>query len=497
MRLDLSTDPVTAPSPCVVVAVDAAPALSAAGRTLDAVCAGALAAALADGDFSGTSGKTLLLRGLAGSPAPRIVLVGTGKAGALDEGRYQRVVASACQAVAATGAREATLHLAELEVAGRDVEWKLRMAATVATRERYRYSGKQSEDDQPPRLEALHFALGAGTTTPERAARALREGEAIGAGINRARELGNLPANVCTPGYLAEQAEALGREHGLEVQVLDKAAMRELGMGALLAVAQGTRQPPRLIVVHYRGGPQGAPPVVLVGKGVTFDSGGISIKPAASMDEMKFDMCGAAAVLGTLEVAARLALPLNLIGIVPASENLPGGGAVKPGDVVRSMAGKTIEILNTDAEGRLLLCDALTYAARFEPDVVIDVATLTGACVVALGGVVSGLFSNDRELADALLDAGRAAHDRAWELPLLEDYKDTLKSNFADLPNVGGGREGGAITAATFLAAFTERYRWAHLDIAGTAWKGGREKGATGRPVGLLAHYLMARAHPR
>jgi leucyl aminopeptidase len=259
-----------------------------------------------------------------------------------------------------------------------------------------------------------------------------------------------------------------------------------------LAVARGSRQPPKLIVVKHLRGKAKAAPLVLVGKGVTFDSGGISIKPGAGMDEMKFDMCGAASVLGTLKAAAALDLPINLIGVIPASENLPDGNAVKPGDIVKTMAGKTVEILNTDAEGRLLLCDALTYAERFKPDAIIDIATLTGACVVALGNHAHGLLGNDQKLIDALLAAGRTAHDRAWQLPLWDDYKEQLKSPFADLPNVAG-REAGTITAAAFLSAFTEKLRWAHLDIAGTAWKSGKDKSATGRPVGLLVQYLLDR----
>ncbi|HEX2796676.1 MAG TPA: leucyl aminopeptidase, partial [Immundisolibacter sp.] len=321
---------------------------------------------------------------------------------------------------------------------------------------------------------------------------ALKQGQAIAAGVKLARDLGNQPANVCTPSYLAEQAQALAKAHKLDVEVLDEAQMRELGMGALLAVAQGSRQPPKLIVLKHLRGKAKAAPLVLVGKGVTFDSGGISIKPGAGMDEMKFDMCGAASVLGTLKAAALLELPLNLIGVIPASENLPDGKAVKPGDIVKTMAGKTVEILNTDAEGRLLLCDALTYVERFKPDAVIDIATLTGACVISLGNHAHGLLGNDQKLIDALLAAGRMAHDRAWQLPLWDDYKEQLKSPFADLPNVAG-REAGTITAAAFLAAFTEKLRWAHLDIAGTAWKSGKDKNSTGRPVGLLVQYLLDR----
>jgi leucyl aminopeptidase len=323
--------------------------------------------------------------------------------------------------------------------------------------------------------------------------RAIREGIAIAAGVKLAKDMGNRPGNICTPDHLADQAKTLGeRFNGIQVQVLDRAELEKLGMGALLAVSRGSAQPPKLIVVEYRNGATDTKPIVLVGKGVTFDSGGISIKPSAAMDEMKFDMCGAASVLGVLHTCAELALPVNVIGIIPAVENMPGSNATKPGDIVTSMSGQTIEILNTDAEGRLILCDAITYSERFSPRVVIDIATLTGACVIALGNHPHGLFSNHSPLANDLLNAGRAAADRAWELPLWEEYQDQLESNFADMANVGG-REAGAVTAACFLSRFAKKLHWAHLDIAGTAWKSGKAKGATGRPVPLLTQYLLER----
>jgi leucyl aminopeptidase len=307
------------------------------------------------------------------------------------------------------------------------------------------------------------------------------------------RDLGNLPPNVCTPSYLVERARAIARQHRrLSVKALGLAEIRRLKMGAFLAVTQGSAEPPRFIVLQYRGGKPSDRPCVLVGKGITFDTGGISIKPAAAMDEMKYDMCGAATVLGVLQTAAELGLAQNIIGIVPTCENMPGGKATRPGDIVRTMQGTTVEILNTDAEGRLILCDAMTYAQRFKPAALIDIATLTGACVIALGRVRSGVFSNNEPLADALLAAGQAADDRAWRLPLDDEYGEQLKSNFADLANVGG-REGGAITAAHFLARFTGGVPWAHLDIAGTAWIQGGAKGGTGRPLPLLVEYLLSR----
>jgi leucyl aminopeptidase len=316
----------------------------------------------------------------------------------------------------------------------------------------------------------------------------------MAAGANLARELGNLPANICTPSYLASQARALAAQHPhLHCKVLDEKKMAELKMGALLSVSAGSKEPAKLIVLEYRGGARGARPHVLVGKGITFDSGGISIKPGAGMDEMKFDMCGAASVLGTMSAIAELKPRLNVVGIVAACENLPSGTATKPGDVVKSMAGITIEVLNTDAEGRLILCDALSYAERFEPQSLIDIATLTGACVVALGKHASGLFSNNDALAAELLAAGNHTHDRAWQMPLWDDYQEQLKSNFADVANIGGPGAG-SVTAACFLSRFTKKQRWAHLDIAGSAWEQGAAKGATGRPVALLTRYLLDRA---
>lgn len=316
----------------------------------------------------------------------------------------------------------------------------------------------------------------------------LQRGKGTGEGINAARHLGNLPGNICTPTYLAKQAQALAGGK-LSVNVLEEKQIAKLGMGAFLSVAAGSDQPAKLIVMQYRGAGASVAPVVLVGKGITFDTGGISIKPGPAMDEMKFDMCGAASVIGVMTALQRLQPRLNVVGVIAATENMPSGKATKPGDVVTSMSGQTIEILNTDAEGRLVLCDALTYAERFKPKTVIDIATLTGACVIALGNHASGLYANDQALADELVAAGQAAQDRAWQMPLWDEYQKALDSNFADMANVGG-REGGSITAACFLSRYTKNYKWAHLDIAGTAWLGGGAKGATGRPVGLLLQYL-------
>src|SRR5450759_818541 len=301
------------------------------------------------------------------------------------------------------------------------------------------------------------------------------------------------PPNICTPAYLAQTARELAKTYKFKVDILEKKDMEKLGMHTLLSVSRSSYQPPKFIILKHEGGKKGAAPVVLVGKGITFDTGGISLKPAAEMDEMKYDMGGAAAMLGTMKTVGILKLPLNVVMLVPTCENMPGGNATRPGDIVKSMSGQTVEILNTDAEGRLILCDALTYAERFKPAAVVDAATLTGAMVIALGHVTSGLFANNDDLASELVAAGNFVHDRVWQLPLWEDYQPLLDSNFADMQNIGG-RAGGTITAACFLARYTKDYRWAHLDIAGTAWKSGKEKGATGRPVPLLTQYLVNRA---
>jgi leucyl aminopeptidase len=354
------------------------------------------------------------------------------------------------------------------------------------------YIYRETKPSAPADAKLRSVTLLCGKAEAVAVAAGLTRGQAIAEGTHLARECANRPGNVCTPSYLAAQARKLGKDHGLKVSVLDRKDCEKLGMGSFLAVAQGSDEAPKFIVAQWLGAAKGDAPVVLVGKGITFDSGGISIKPSAEMDEMKYDMGGAASVLGTLHAVARMKAKVNLIGIIPACENMPSGRAIKPGDVVKSMSGQTIEILNTDAEGRLILCDALTYAERFKPAVVVDIATLTGACVVALGHHRSGLFSADDALAAELLAAGEQGLDPAWRMPLDEEYEEGLKSHYADVANVAG-RAGGAITAATFLKRFTSRFRWAHLDVAGTAWKSGAAKGATGRPVPLLTHFVLGR----
>ncbi len=484
---------------CVLVGVFEEGKLTASASLIDKASHQQISGMIKRGDMNGKAGSTLLLHDVKGTLCQRVLLVGLGKEREFREKEYCAAIRSAIKALNATGAPDGILYLTETAVKKRGIAWRIRQAAIIAQETAYRFDRfKSKKEDVRRPLSTLAFAVER-QNDQSSAQEALAQGLAIAEGVALARDLGNLPGNVCTPAYLAETAQQIARDHALDCQILERDDMETLGMHSLLSVAKGSHQPPKFIVLHYRGtqkaGKKAAEekPLVLVGKGITFDSGGISLKPGPEMDEMKFDMCGAASVLGTLKAVARMKLPLNLIVIVPTSENMPGGAASKPGDIVTSMSGQTIEILNTDAEGRLVLCDALTYAERYKPDTVIDVATLTGACVIALGHVATGLFANDDGLARELLHAGDDAQDRAWQMPLWDDYQDLLKSNFADMANIGG-RAAGSISAACFLARFTKEFDWAHLDIAGTAWKSGVDKGATGRPVPLLAHYLLKRA---
>ncbi len=479
---------------CAVVGVYENRHLDAAAKRLDAASGGYLAEVLKRGDLDGKAGSTLMLPAVPGVPCERVLLVGLGKEKEFGDKAYRDAVRAAIKAVSGTGARDATLYLADLPMKKRAADWRAEQAVLVAMDATYRFERMKSKSEAPAPLARITLACDkAGEKTAIEAGAA--RGQAIAQGVNLAKDLGNLPGNVCTPTYLADQARALAETHGLALEVLEQDEMERLGMGSLLSVAKGSDEPPKFIVLQHNGA-NDSKPVVLVGKGITFDSGGISIKPAAEMDEMKYDMCGAASVLGALRAVAEMALPLNVVGIIPTCENMPNGRANKPGDVVTSMSGQTIEVLNTDAEGRLILCDALTYAERFEPAAVVDIATLTGACVIALGHVATGLLANDDGLARELLHAGEEAYDRAWQLPLWDDYAEQLKSNFADMANIGG-RPGGTITAAAFLGKFARKYDWAHLDIAGTAWKSGKDKGGTGRPVPLLLHFLAKRASAR
>ena len=468
------------------------PALTAAA---DGAAEGRIAALIKRGDLEDKAGATLLLPDLTGVHAERVLLVSLGKEDEFGDKAWRDALGSAAKALACTPAKDAVIALADIELAKRDLPWRLHQAARILADGAYRFDTLKSDKDKKDKKHrgAKKLALLVTSELTAELDTAVLQGHAVATGMALAKDLGNLPGNLCTPTHLADTAESLGKQYEFDVEVLDRDDMKKLGMGSFLSVARGSHQPPKFIVMHYKGGKTKTKPIVLVGKGITFDTGGISLKPAAEMDEMKYDMCGAASVLGTFKAVAQMGLPINLVGLIPTTENMPGGGATKPGDVVTSMSGQTIEVLNTDAEGRLILCDALTYAERFKPECVIDIATLTGACVVALGKIPSGLLANDDELAAEILKRGTESGDRAWQLPLWDEYQELLKSNFADMGNIGG-RYAGTITAACFLSRFTKDYKWAHLDIAGTAWVSGDAKGATGRPVPLLSAFLIGRA---
>ncbi|MGB5407455.1 MAG: leucyl aminopeptidase [Thiogranum sp.] len=488
-------DPDKLRSACVVVGISAPRRLSAAAERLDKASRGQLRELLKHGDIDTGCGKTTLIHNPRGHiEAARILVVGCGKDKKLSPQAFTEITSAAAKALHSSAATDALFYLTELVVEDRDLAWKAQRTVEASRDAVYRFDELKSEA-KPPKHPLRKLTITVGDRDAVNVAKqGLKRGIAVANGVDLARVLGNRPGNLCTPSDLADQARELKKAYpALKVEILEEKDMTKLGMGALLSVSRGSRQPAKLIVLQYKGSATSENPVVLVGKGVTFDSGGISIKPGAAMDEMKFDMCGAASVFGTVSAVAELALPVNLVGIVPATENLPDGDASKPGDIVTSMSGQTIEVLNTDAEGRLILCDALTYADKFDPDVVVDIATLTGACVIALGHHATGLLSNDQGLADDLLAAGQASGDRAWQLPLWDEYDEQLSSNFADMANIGG-RSAGTITAACFLARFTKDYRWAHLDIAGVAWKSGKAKGASGRPVPLLMQFLTERA---
>ncbi len=481
-------------SACAVFGVFEGGQLAPSAHSFDEAAGHQLSDLIGRGDMTGKSGSSLLIHTLAGVAAERALLLGLGKQNEFGAKQYIDMLRSAFSILNKTICKDAALYLLDLPVKDKDEAWKINQIVLTAFEAVYRSDGMKSKPADKPNLRKI--LIGCARKPGGSLQDALHQACAIAHGMNLAKDLGNLPGNICTPTYLADQARKLAGAHKLKATILEERDMEKLGMFSLLSVTRGSRQPAKLITLEYRGADKKQKPVVLVGKGLTFDSGGISIKPAAEMDEMKYDMCGAASVLGTMLAVAEMGLKLNVIGVIPSSENMPDGAASKPGDIVKSMAGLSIEILNTDAEGRLILCDALTYAARFEPDTVIDIATLTGACVIALGGVASGLFSNQDELAQELLDAGQYSNDKAWQLPLWDEYQQQLDSNFADLQNIGG-RAAGSVTAACFLSRFTKDYRWAHLDIAGTAWKSGKEKGATGRPVPLLSQYLIRRAHAK
>ena len=482
-----SQNPLQTETDCLVVGVYADKSLSPSAKALDEASGGRLTALLDRGDISGKTGRTSLVHDVSGVKAPRVLVVGLGEAAKFAVPQYIKAVADAVRALRVGPAKKILITLTEIEVKSRDADWTLRQAVIAADHAAYEYTATRSKKAE---VTLQHVSLQADATQ----AQALGNGVAIATGVQLTRELGNLPPNICNPEYLAQQARKIAAEHdGVTCEVLERADMEKLGMGSLLAVARGSANPPKLIVLKWNGGGE-AKPYALVGKGITFDTGGINLKTQGGIEEMKYDMLGAATVIGTFLSAALMKLPLNLVMVVAAVENMPDADAYRPSDVLTSMSGKTIEVGNTDAEGRLVLCDALTYVQRFEPQATVDVATLTGACVVALGKYATGLMSKHDDLADELYQAGEQVFDRAWRLPLWDEYQTLIDSAFADIYNIGG-KGAGAITAGCFLARFTEGQRWAHLDIAGTSWDEGRKGMANGRPVGLLTQWLLDRVN--
>ena len=479
---------------CLAVAVFKDQKLSPSARAVDRACGGLLTRALMQSESLGAAGSAQTLTAPPGIAAPRVLLVGFGELGKTTAGDFIQAVTRAAGVLTAGSCAHGAIACADVSTAGGNLDWKLRQAAMIFGNASYHFCDTKPSAKAPKQpLKEVSF-LTASSHNRRKVQKVLDEGSAIASGMTWARHLGDLPPNICTPTYLAEQAkEFADAEKRVSITVLSKEQLAKRNMGALLAVAQGSVQAPKLIMLDYRGGGRRGNPIVLVGKGVTFDTGGISIKPSSAMDEMKYDMCGAASVLGTLKACAAMNLPLRVMGVIPTVENMPSGHATRPGDVVTSASGQTVEILNTDAEGRLILCDALDYATKFKPKLIIDIATLTGACVAALGKHASGLMTQDAGLERKLTAAGRSSWDRVWSLPLWDDYQSELDSNFADIANIGS-RYAGATTAACFLSRFVKDYPWAHLDIAGTAWLSGKRKGATGRPVPLLTHFLMKEA---
>ncbi len=487
-----SSSPLKLPSNCLVVPMLKNNRLTSIAAEVNDASGGLLHDLAKKSGFNGKAGSTTVFHNLPGIKALRLMLVGVGNKKEINGKTTRQVIQAVMKRLHQENCTNAMITL-PFEETDAEIHYTLiREAVQSAENAVYRFDECKSETPKQKLVEKITL-ITAGTEN-RHAKTAVSHGKAIADGMKLARDLSNLPGNICTPTYLASKAQKLARKHTkFSSKILNEKEMEKIGMGALLSVSRGSRQPAKLIIMEHKGGEKNQQPIVLVGKGLTFDAGGISLKPQAKMDEMKYDMCGSASVFGALQACANLQLPINVIGIIPSSENMPDGDANKPGDIVTSMAGLTIEVLNTDAEGRLILCDALTYAKRYNPAAVIDIATLTGACIVALGHHTSGLMANDQKLADELLESGRQANDAAWQLPLGEEYQEQLKSNFADIANIGG-QAAGSITAGCFLSRFTEEYSWAHLDIAGTAWQSGADKGATGRPVPLLVNYLLGKA---
>lgn len=477
---------------CIIIGVYENKQFSPSAVSIDKLTQGMISQLIERNDFEGKNAETLLINYIPNSTIDRILLVGFGKKEKLTPKLFRKALSSAITSLKPSKIKSAACSLIDIEVKDNNEYWKSRQIIEVFNDALYQY--RQTKSSNLNKINLQKIQLSATSDNQQKIEKGIKHGSAIAKGIEVSKLLADLPGNICTPSYLADHAIALSEKSSkMSVEILEESDMEALGMGSFLSVSRGSRQPAKLIVLNYQGGKKNSKPIVLVGKGLTFDAGGISLKPGAGMDEMKYDMCGGASVLGTLQAVSDMDLNINLVGIIPSSENMPDGDANKPGDVLTSMAGLTIEVLNTDAEGRLILCDALTYAKKFDPEVVIDLATLTGACLVALGRVPSGLLGNDDALCNDLIAASETACDSLWRLPLWDEYQDQLKSNFADIANIGG-RDAGTITAACFLSRFTEDFRWAHLDIAGTAWRTGANKGATGRPVPLLSQYLINRA---
>jgi leucyl aminopeptidase len=479
---------------CIIVGVHEPRKLTTSAKAVDSATKKYLSNLIRRGDIQGKMGQSLLLHNVQGMLCDRILLVGCGRERDLDERQYRKIIKNSVKELNSTGSSDAVSYLSELNVKGRDHNWKITSAVETTNHVLYEFKEFKSKNKGTKKaLRKMTFTVPSRRELPL-GDKAAMIGASLSKGVKLTRDLGNRPANICTPSHLASQARQLAKTYkSLKVKVLEEASMAKLEMNSLLSVSRGSAEPAKLITLEYYGGKKNAKPIVLVGKGVTFDTGGISIKPSAAMDEMKYDMCGAASVLGTMCAVADMGMAINVIGVVPAVENMPSSTATKPGDIFTSMSGQTIEVLNTDAEGRLILCDALTYSERFNPVAVIDIATLTGACVIALGSHATALLSNHNPLAKDLLHAGETSGDRAWQLPLWDEYQQQIDSPFADIANIGG-REAGSITAACFLSRFAKKFNWAHLDIAGTAWNSGKNKCATGRPVPLLTQYLLDRS---
>lgn len=482
-------------SACIVVGVFEPRRLSSIAEQLDEISEGYISNLLRRGDLEGKPGQMLLLHHVPNILSERVLLVGCGKERELDERQYKQIISKTISTLNETGSMEAVCFLTELHVKGRDTYWKVRQAVEATQDSLYTFDQlktKKGEQRRPLRKIVFNVPTRRELTIGERA---VEHGLAIATGVTTSKDVGNMPPNICNPAYLLEQAKQLEEQYdNLKVEHVNEAQMHELGMHSYLAVGRGSENESIMTIMQHSGGPASQAPIVLVGKGLTFDSGGISIKPGEAMDEMKYDMCGAATVLGVMHTISELNLPINIIGIMAGCENMPSANAYRPGDVLTTMSGQTVEVLNTDAEGRLVLCDALTYVERYNPELVVDIATLTGACVIALGKHATGIMSSHNPLAHELQNASEQSGDKAWRLPLWDEYQEQIESPFADMSNLGG-RPAGTITAACFLSRFTKKYNWAHLDIAGTAWvSGGKQKGSTGRPVPMLTQFLLNKA---